>query len=180
MARVPYLSRDDLRAEDRQIFDDLVAERGTVLNLFRVLAHTPRLLRALLGYSSQIRFGLALDPALRELAILTVGRLLGARYEVAQHWNIARRAGVPRETLEALAEYERSPVFTDRERAVIRYSAEATRDVRVSEATFEALRSLLDTPRIVELVQLVAYYNMIARILEPLEVELEPGFTALP
>ncbi len=140
MARVPYLTREDLRPEDRGIFDGLMAERGTVMNLFRVLAHTPNLLRGLLAYSSQIRFHLTLDPHLRELAILTVGRLCRATYEESHHWNIARSAGVPREKLDALREYERSPVFTERERAVIRYSVEATRDVRVSDATFAKYR----------------------------------------
>ncbi len=180
MARVPYLTRDDLRAEDREIYDSLVAERGEVLNLFRVLAHAPDLLRRLLGYSTGIRYRLTLDPALRELAILTVGRLCGAEYECTHHWHIARKAGVPREKLDALADYERAPVFTDRERAVIRYSVEATRSVRVAEATFDALRGFLSTAQIVELVQLVAYYNMIARILEPLKVDLEPGMANLP
>ncbi len=180
MARVPYLSREDLRPEDRDIYDDLVARRGGVLNLFRVLAHTPALLRRLVGYSTEIRFGLTLDPHLRELAILTVGRLCGASYEQGHHWNVARRAGVPREKLEALAAYDDAPGLTARERAVVRYSVEATRDVRVSDATFDALRSFLDTPQIVELVQVVAYYNMIARILEPLEVEHEPDFVRLP
>jgi uncharacterized peroxidase-related enzyme len=180
MARVPYLTREDLQPEDREIFDGVLAERGTVMNLFRVLAHTPNLLRGLLAYSSQIRFHLTLDPHLRELAILTVGRLCRATYEVSHHWNIARSAGVPREKLDALLEYERSSVFTERERAVIRYSVEATRDVQVSDATFAALRAFLDAPRIVELVQLVAYYNMISRILEPLGVELEAGFAKLP
>lgn len=180
MARVPYLSREDLRAEDRAIYDDLVAERGRVLNLFRVLAHTPDLLRRLLGYSSAIRFRLTLDPRLRELAILTVGRVTGAAYEVAQHQAIAERAGVRREQLEALADWERAPVFTGRERAVIRYAEEATRAVRVDQSTFDALREFLDTERIVELVQVVAYYNMIARILVPLAVEVEPDGTEAP
>jgi uncharacterized peroxidase-related enzyme len=180
MPRLPYLTREGLRPEDREVFDGLMAERGTVMNLFRVLAHTPNLLRRLLAYSSLMRFHLTLDPQLRELAILTVGRLCRATYEESHHWNIARSAGVPRDKLDALPEYERSPLFTERERAVIRYSVEATRDVRVSDATFDALRTFLDAPRIVELVQLVAYYNMISRILEPLGVELEAGFARLP
>src|SRR5579884_1205293 len=120
MARVPYLSREDLRPEDRDIYDDLVARRGGVLNLFRVLAHTPALLRRLVGYSTEIRFGLTLDPHLRELAILTVGRLCGASYEQGHHWNVARRAGVPREKLEALAAYDDAPGLTARERAGVR------------------------------------------------------------
>ena len=57
----------------------------------------------------------------------------------------------------------------------MRYAAEATNSVKVSDATFGALRGFLDDRRIVELVQNVAFYNMVVRILVPLGVELEPG-----
>ncbi len=180
MARVPYLDRDGLRPEERDIFDGLEARRGEVINLFRALAHAPEALRLLLPYSTCVRYELSLRPELRELAILTVGRICAAEYEFTHHWNEARRIGVPREKLEALGEYEQTPVFSAEERAVIRYAAEVTRAIRVSDPTFEALRGFLSTRQIVELVQVVAYYNMIVRILEPLQIELEPGRTRVP
>lgn len=179
MARVPYLDRADLAPEDRDIYDDLLAQRGEVINLFRALAHTPGLLRRLLGYSTALRQTLRLDPWLRELAILTVGRVTGVEYEFTHHWHIARSLGVPREKLEALegSHVEDSPLWTGEERAVVRYSAEVTRGVATREETFRALRRFLDVPRLVELVQVVAYYNMIVRILGPLEIDLEPERT---
>jgi uncharacterized peroxidase-related enzyme len=177
---VPFLDREDLRPEDRDIYDRIAAGRGSVSRLFRVLAHTPGLLRRLADYSAGLRTMLKLDPALRELATMTVALVTGVDYEFTHHWAIAQRAGVPAQKLAALADYERSPLFTEQERAVIRYSAECTRAVRVSDDTFAALRASLDTERIVELVQVVAYYNMVSRILEPLGVELEPGRTAVP
>ncbi|HLW59218.1 MAG TPA: carboxymuconolactone decarboxylase family protein [bacterium] len=180
MARVPYLDREDLPPGDREIYDDLVATRGSVLNLFRVLAHTPLLLRRLLGYSSALRNDLSLSAPLRELAIITVGRICGASYEYTHHWNSARRLGIPREKLEALEAYPRDPQFSAEERAVLRYSEEATRAVRVGEETFDALRKFLTTRQIMELVQVVAYYNMIVRILEPVGVALESGVTKAP
>jgi alkylhydroperoxidase family enzyme len=93
------------------------------------------------------------------------------------HWNIARRVGVSREQLEALADWEKSPAFKDNERAVIRYAVEATNNVRVSDATWNALKSFLDMRRLMELVQNVAFYNMVVRVLVPVGVELEPGTT---
>jgi alkylhydroperoxidase family enzyme len=177
MARVPYLNREDLPEADREIFDNLAAERGSVGNIFRTLAHTPKLLRRFLALGGELRNGTALDPKLRELAIMTVGRLTNAEYEFVHHWNLARRAGVPREKLEALADWEKSPVFSDDDRAVIRYAVEATNNVKVSDATWNALKSFLDTRRIMELVQNVAFYNQVVRVLVPCGVELEPGTT---
>jgi len=177
-ARVPYLNREDLAETDREIFDNLAAERGgTVGNIFRALAHTPNLLRRFLGLGGELRNKTELDPKLRELAIVTVGRLTDAQYEYVHHWNLARRVGVTREQLEALADFEKSPNFSDHERAVIRYAVEATNNVKVSDATWNALKSFLDTKRIMELVQNVAFYNMVVRVLVPVGVELEAGTT---
>jgi len=177
-ARVPYLNRDDLPEKDREIFDNLIRERGPrVGNIFRALAYTPSLLRRFLALGGELRNGTALDPRLRELALLTVGRLAEAEYEFTHHWNLARSVGVPREKLEALADFEKSDLFDDEERAVMRYALEATRDVKVSDATWNALKAFLDTRRMMELVQNVAFYNMVVRVLVPIGVELEDDVT---
>ena len=95
MPRVPYLNREDLAETDREIFDRLVEERKSpVGNIFRTLAHTPGLLRRFLALGGELRNKTALDPKLRELALMTVGRLTAAEYEFAHHWNIALRVGV--------------------------------------------------------------------------------------
>lgn len=58
-----------------------------------------------------------------------------------------------------------SPHFDARERAALAYTEEATRSRKVSDATFEALRSHFDERQIVELTWLNAvgnYFNLIA------------------
>jgi alkylhydroperoxidase family enzyme len=122
-----------------------------------------------------LRSGTQLDPKLRELALMTVGRLTNAEYEFTHHWNISLKVGVKREQLEQLASFETAPVFNDHERAVMRYAAEATTNIKVSDATFNALCAFLDTRRITELVMNVAFYNAVVRVLVPLGVELEAG-----
>jgi uncharacterized peroxidase-related enzyme len=174
-ARVPYLNREDLPEADRDIFDNLAAERGSVGNIFRALAHTPNLLRRFCQIGAELRNKTALDPKLRELAICTVGMLTEAQYEFVHHWNLALSVGASRDQLEALADWQKSPKFSDHERAVIRYAVEATNNVRVTDATWNALKTFLDTRRLMELVQNVAFYNMVVRVLEPVGVELEPG-----
>ena len=58
---------------------------------------------------------------------------------------------------------------------MIRYAVEATNNVRVTDTTWNALATFLDTRRLMELVQNVAFYNMVVRVLVPVGVELEPG-----
>jgi alkylhydroperoxidase family enzyme len=178
MAQLPYLTRNDLAEGDRDIWDNFVKSRGTDPgHIHRTVASAPNLLRKFVALADELRNGTQLDPKLRELALMTVGRLTGAEYEFVHHWNISLKVGVRRDQLEELADYAASPAFNDQERAVIRYADEATRNVRVSDLTFDALRSFLDNRRIMELAMNVAFYNAVVRILVPCGVELEPGAT---
>jgi len=175
MARLPYLDREHLPEIERDIFDDLIRQRGGVGNIFRIMAHSPLLLRRMLYLSDGLRNRTRLDPRLRELAIMTVGRLTECDYEYVHHQALARRVGVRPEQIERLGEWENNPAFNEQEQAVIRYTTEATQKARVSDSTFDALRSFLDEEQIVELALNVGFYNMIVRFLLPMEIDLEPG-----
>ena len=176
MARLPYVSREDLTAEEREVFDEFERERGTAPgHIHRAIANAPNLLRRFSAMAMELCNHTNLDPRLRELALMTVGRIAGAEYEFVHHWNIALNVGVRREQLEQLADFERSSVFNEHERAVMRYAAEATTNIKVSDKTFDALREFLDHRRIMELAMNVAFYNAVVRIIVPIGVELEPG-----
>ena len=173
MPRLPYIERDDLPEEKRYLFDNLSRDSGRVGNLFRVMGHSPQILHQFMRLGSDLRSRTRIDPKLRELAILTVGRLTNAPYEYVHHIAIARRVGVTEEQIEGLPVWERHPAFSPEERAVIRYAEAVTRDIRVSDEVFNAVRAFLDEEQIVELAMNVAFYNLVVRFLEPMQVELE-------
>jgi alkylhydroperoxidase family enzyme len=78
------------------------------------------------------------------------------------------------EQIERLAAWETDPAFNEQERTVIRYATEVTQNVRVADATFDALREFLDNEQIVELTLNTGFYNMVVRFLVPMQVDLEP------
>ena len=175
MARLPYLDRDQLPEMERDIFDNLLAQRGSIGNIFRLVAHSPLLLRRMLYFSDGLRNRTRLDRRFRELAILTVGRLTNAEYEYVHHQRLAKSVGVRQEQLDRLAAWETDPAFNDQERAVIRYATEVTQNVKVTDGTFDALREFLDNEQIVELTLNTGFYNMVVRFLVPMQVDLESG-----
>jgi alkylhydroperoxidase family enzyme len=177
MARLPYLNPEDVPAEYRAQFEEQLKVPGRhAIHIMKILANAPALLPKFSALGGALLAGAGLDPKLRELALEAVGIASGCEYEYVHHWNIAQaRAGVPREQLVALPDFENSPLFNAGERAVIRYALEATRNVKVSDATFAGVRKLLNDQQLMELVLVVAFYNMVVRILDPLKVELEPG-----
>ncbi|TGJ76617.1 hypothetical protein E0Z10_g10843 [Xylaria hypoxylon] len=57
-----------------------------------------------------------------------------------------------------------------KEWAVLRYTDEMTRLVRVADETFDALRSVCDEREVVEITATVAAYNCVSRFLVALDV----------
>jgi alkylhydroperoxidase family enzyme len=171
MARVPYLDQMDLSAEHQ----DLLARN---VNIHRALANSPNGLRAFSGLGSFIRFKSRLDPRLRELAILMVGYLTREPYEWSHHVEIGRRFGVSDDDIRALmAEAEgRSSGLEPLARTVLKAAFEMTRDLAISDATFDELRKSLDYERTVDLVLTIAFYNAVVRVLASLQVEVEDEY----
>ena len=175
MARVPYPSKDDLPESERHIYERMERERG-IGHIWLALANAPKILDPIMSLAGALRNDTAFDKRFRELGVLMVGLVTRSDYEFDHHWNAALQAGVRREQLENLAQFETSPLFDDAERAVLRYAREATESGIVSDATWGALRRHFDTRQAMEVVLTVAWYNCVVRILLPLQIEHEPGF----
>jgi alkylhydroperoxidase family enzyme len=74
----------------------------------------------------------------------------------ASRWAAINKAGVPAAKLDALAEYRTSPVFSDSERAALRFATELTTDRRVSPDTFAELARHYSEREICDIVFIVS------------------------
>jgi alkylhydroperoxidase family enzyme len=177
MRLVPYQPHDI--DEPRELVAAIRARRGgALLNLDRMLLHSEPLARGWNGYLRAVRTELALPPRLRELAICRVAVLTGADYEFAQHGPEFVKAGGTARQLDALARTGEGAidagVFAAHELAVIALATQMTRDVRVLPQTLAAARAAVaDDRQLVELVAVIATYNMVSRFLVALDVEPE-------
>lgn len=173
MARVSIPSKDQVSHELKDVFQSMERRGGQVLNVFKVMAHCPRVGKEFLRLGNAILFKGSLAPKFRELAILRVGDLAEATYEWTQHVPIGLEAGLTNEQIKTLHRWKDSPLFNVQERAVLQYTDEVAQNIRVSEETFKAVKDFLTEEQIVELTTTIGYYGMVSRILEALEIELE-------
>jgi alkylhydroperoxidase family enzyme len=175
MPRVPYIP--DSAADPPELVAAIRARRqGALLNLDRMLLHSPALARGWNAHLGAVRTGFSVPARLRELAICGVALLNGAEYELDQHLPLFLEAGGSTAAAQALHSFEAAcedqVLFSPAERATMRLTLEMTRSVAVSDATFERARSELGSDRqVVELVAVVATYNMVSRFLVALGVE---------
>jgi len=176
MARVPLIEPETLQGEARAIAQRIERSRGRVGNIWRALLNTPQLADRILLLADELRHGTSIEKRYRELAVLTVGRVTKCDYEFDHHWNAALKAGIPRSHLDALHEFESSSLFDERDRSVMRFAVEATKNLTVSDATWEALHKHFGVEQAMEIVLTVSWYNTVVRILLPLRIENEPDF----
>jgi alkylhydroperoxidase family enzyme len=140
------------------------------------MANAPTAFRPWLRWGGALLTDLQLDPVLRELAILRVAALSpGAAYEWDQHEAIARAVGVSDAQIEAVRTAEHGPLDGDA-LLVVRFTEEVVRDVAPSDAAYEALAARLSPREILELLQVIGQYMMLARIMATAQIDPDgPG-----
>jgi alkylhydroperoxidase family enzyme len=176
MPRIPYVT--DEEAGDSPLVAAIRARRGGgLLNLDRQLLHSAPFAEGWNGLLGAVRTRLAVDPKLRELAMCVVAMLNGAPYEFIHHAPEFLKAGGHDAQVEAVRVMKTTPIdpslFDELENATIALSFQMTTLIEVDDATFATLARHLDRAQVVELVGVVATYNMVSRFLVALGVEPE-------
>jgi 4-carboxymuconolactone decarboxylase len=178
MARIPLINE-----QDHPEFADLVEKfrsgrRGKLINIYRMLLNSPALAESWFNHSNAVRWKTDLSGRLREIVIIRMGHLTGCAYVLRQHVPaLALADGLSLEECDALADWRPSGFFDARERAVLAYADVMTREVVVPDTVFAEIRGHFDPRQIVELTVLIGTYNMNARVLQALELDLEPRAT---
>lgn len=174
MPRLPYRNE-----EDPQVADLVTAiktrRKGKLLNLDRMLLHSPPFAQGWNALLGSVRRSLELPPRLRELTICAVARLNKADYEWVHHAPEFLEAGGQSQQLDALNDVDaatrNTKLFDETERAALQLAVEMTRYVEVGNATLERARKILGDRQLVELVGTIAAYNMVSRFLVALGVD---------
>lgn len=171
MARVPYVEEAD-RPELAELIATIKAQRGgRLLNLYKLLLHSPPVVEGWLHLMTAVRQRANLDARTRELVITQVAVVNGADYEYRAHAPLALQAGVTQAQLDALGNWRDSDQFDARDRAVLAYAESMTREVHVPSALFDAVAEHFDARELVELTTTVASYNMVSRFLEAMAID---------
>jgi len=170
MARLPYPDRATLSAKTEEFLGKLPS-----LNIFRMMAGGEGLLAAFVRLGNHLLFQSKLDRVLREIAIIRVGVLSKASYEIFQHERIGRGLGMSEALLAAIHRGPDDPGFDDLQRLVMRFTDDVVHNVRASDETFQPLVARLSLQELQELTVTIGYYMTASRFLENFDVDIEAG-----
>jgi 4-carboxymuconolactone decarboxylase len=169
MPRIPYANPDQLSEEVRGRLGENPA------NVSRMLAGASEGVYLGFGaFANGLMKHSALDPKLREVAILRVGYLSKSAYELFQHEPFGRFVGLTDAQIKAIEAGDTgSGVLDAVQVAVLRFVDDIVLNVRASDETLGALRQHLSDPQVIDLIMVTGNYMTVCRFLETTGVEID-------
>ena len=178
MPRIPYLT-DDQVAPPELVAAIQARRQGPLVELDRILLHSPPVAEGWNAFFARIRGQLALPAHPRELAMCAVAMLNGAEYELFHHAPLFLAAGGTDAQVELLRRLGieadavvGSPLWSEHDRALLKAVVQSTRQVAIDDTTFAAARAALGSDRLLlELLTVTGAYNMVSRLLVAFDVQ---------
>jgi alkylhydroperoxidase family enzyme len=175
MARVPYVEKEAASGELKSLYDSFEQQFHVdrIPNVVKALSNSPGLATRVFPLANYFMTKSSLNPRQRELAVLILMKRLDCEYGFVRHIEIAERVGLKREQIDAIGSYETSPLFNEDDKLILRYADELTTKARVDDALFSKVEKLIGKGNVLELTAATAFWNMMARNLNALQVGLE-------
>ena len=176
MARVPLIEELELPEISELIGKIKGARGGRLINIYRLMLHSPALANAWFDLNQAVRYGTELDGQSRELAVIRVAVLNDVEYVQRAHGPAyALKEGLTPEQVAALSDWRASQLFNAQQRALLAYTDAMTENIEVTDDVFNDARRHFSERQMVELTMLVGAYNMLTRFLKALKVDPEPS-----
>jgi 4-carboxymuconolactone decarboxylase len=164
--RMPALEAAQMNEAQRKAAAELIAgPRKGVVGPFIPLMRSPVLMDRLGRVGEYLRFENALPQRVVELAILVTARHVTNQFEWVLHHPLAIKAGVARETLDALGAGVRPTTLADDEAVAHDFVTELLRESRVSDANYAAAVVHWGEPGVVDLVATVGYFFTVCLVM---------------
>jgi uncharacterized peroxidase-related enzyme len=170
-----------LSDEELEKYNDIIApakERlGFVPNSQRIMAHKPELVVAYneLSKAVMLQTDKSIPPDLKYMIANASSLAAGCHYCQAHTGGASNRRGVEGDKVAAIYMFETSDLFTEAERAALRFAqAASTVPNMVTDEDFECLRKHFTENQIVEIVSVVSMFGFLNRWNDTLATPLEP------
>ena len=168
--RFPPIPQDQWNDEQRAVAEAIAeGPRGEVRGPFVPLLHAPELASKVQELGESIRFKTGFPNALLEIAVLLTARHHDCPNIWESHSKHARKAGVAREVIAAIATRQRPACLGVDETLVYDFCAALLHAHKIPDATFEAVVARWGKKGAMELSGICGYYGMLATILNAAE-----------
>ena len=173
-SRIALLERDAVAPETAALYDALVAQRGVVPNMFKVLAYAPGIAQGVAGFLRALLSDGALPGWYKELVAVRISILLESQYAITAHNASARKKGATDDQIAAVPDFERGP-YSAKEKLGFRLADHLHRGPRdVDDAFYAELKAAFQDTELVELFLTAAAFEMFPRFIDGLHIPVTP------
>lgn len=153
---------------------DIVADmHGQPINVHKLMAHHPDLLRAWWNFRNHAVSGGALGSRLGELVILRVAVHMKAWYEWASHVDRSLACGLSLVEIKRVKQGAVAPGWTQQEQAVLQAVDELVSEHAIAPATLTTLQQACTLQQILDLISIQGMYVILAGMINSFGLELD-------
>lgn len=172
--RIQLLERDAVTPEAAALYDALLAQRGVVPNMFKVLAHAPDIAQGVAGFLKPLLSDGALQGWYKELVAVRISVLCESEYAIRAHSASARKKGASEVQIAGVPDFEKGP-YSDKEKLGFRLADRLHGGGRrVDDVFYHQLHDAFEEVAIVELFLTAAAFEMFPRFIDGLRIPTTP------
>jgi 4-carboxymuconolactone decarboxylase len=173
-SRIRLLERDAVTPEAAALYDALLAQRGVVPNMFKVLAYSPDIAKGVAGFLKALLSDGALPGWYKELVAVRVSMLCESDYAIRAHSISAQKKGASLTQIAGVADFENGP-YSEKEKLGFRLAGHLHCGGRqVDDAFYGELQSNFEDAALVELFLTAAAFEMFPRFIDGLRIPVTP------
>ena len=184
MARIPFVTRDAVRENERPAFDAFVNMRGSqpASGPYALLLHVPEVALRLEALRTLLRDEASVGQKVQELVMLTVAREMDCAYIWYAHAAAAREAGVRGPIVDGIRDKQVLTALDPDEQSAFDFTRELLRNREVSRETFDRANARFGQRGTLTLTSLIGCYATLAYFMNTYELEAPSHATepALP
>jgi len=178
MGRVPDIPASELTPEQKRIYDEIAGPRGgEVRGPFAIWMRLPDLADKANHLGNTLRLHGRLEKRLFELAVLVTARHWSSPYEWFTHEEAGLKAGLSRDTVEAIRAHRRPSFAREDEELVYEVTKEIYETRNLSQPTYNRALTVLGLDLLIEVVATAGFYTMVAMTLNAFDVPALGGKT---
>jgi 4-carboxymuconolactone decarboxylase len=164
MARIPFVTRDQVAEQEKPAYDAFMLSRANRPNIgpYSLLLHMPEMAQRLEALRTYLRAESSLSQKLQELVMISVAREMGCAFIWYAHAAAARQAGVRDDVVDSIREKRPLANLDPDEQAVVDFTRELLQHRKVSRPTFDAATARFGLRGTMTLTNLVACYAVLA------------------
>lgn len=163
--------------EDQEILNSWkegMKRRGFVVNAARTMARRPNILKAYTALNNAVMYEGTVDGQLKMLLTLARSLAAGCRYCQSHMTNLSNRYGASDEKIQALLEFDTSPLFSSAERAAINLAFKAGQlPNETQQEDIDELLKYFDEGQVIEIVACICLFGWLNCWNETLATQVE-------